>query len=176
MEDEKEAVYDFDRVSEWVGRRFRKGKPGKSADALWIRNEKEFFLFEFKNTCRQHMPWKELHEKAYDSMIPLQLVFCPNISLEELAQRTVYIVVYHDNAPVRDGYRFHQSNSFEKTREWTKRLANVEEEPGVLWGLECFVNVFFKRVYTVEKEYFQRVVKQKVFAFGSARSKEQQLE
>lgn len=94
--DYQNLVYNFDRITNDIAHIYRVKKPCKSCDALYIKDDAHIYLIEFKNVRKSRVPKKELHQKAYDSIMTLQMAFFPEFSLEELKMRVVLIVVYND--------------------------------------------------------------------------------
>lgn len=145
-------VYKFDDISEFEGAKYRLGKKMHSADALYIKEDGSAYLFEFKNERKNRMPWKSVRLKAHDSIITLQIIFNPGISLAEWASKTTYFVIYNDGKVKQ---KENQSMHFDKFKEAIKVLAKEESKYPILWGMELYEEIFYKKVYTIDVKDFE---------------------
>jgi len=165
-EGEKE-VYLFDTISEDVAAILRKGKKCKSVDAVVVKpNKEKVFFIEFKNTRHAHMPKNELFYKAHDSVCTYLLAMESNISLEQLKEKAYYIVVYNDEVNVVDSEK--SSASLEKLKN-NLRVISKKESPldRVQWELDQYEGKLFKKVYTVDKSDFIRLLKPMIWNLTS---------
>lgn len=151
---ERYEVYNFDKLTELVAEKFRKNKKTKSADAFFVNKKDEFYLIEFKNTPKNHMPRNELFYKAYDSILPIQLLFGDGLNIGELCKKLTYIVVYNNNVHLSRKCTENPSASFEAFGAEMAKLAKVDKNIEIYFGLEIYKDVFFKNIYTIDKEDF----------------------
>ena len=100
------------------------------------------------------MPKNELFPKAYDSILPIQLLFCNDLSLTELCQKLTYIVVYNNNAHLKRNCTEAPSASFEAFGKKMAELAKTDKKNKIFFGLEIYKGVLFKNIYTIDKEDF----------------------
>ena len=112
----------------------------------------EFYLIEFKNTPKNHMTRNELFYKAYDSILPIQLLFGNELNIAELCNKLTYIVVYNNNAQLSEKCMENPSASFEAFGMEMAKLAKVDKNAEIYFGLEIYKDVLFKNIYTVDKE------------------------
>ncbi len=157
--DYQNLVYNFDRITNDIAHIYRVKKPCKSCDALYIKDDAHIYLIEFKNVRKSRVPKKELHQKAYDSIMTLQMAFFPEFSLEELKMRVVLIVVYNDAEIVE---KEQDSVSFDAFK---KKLADLSKSQNkILFGLEIFQKVLYKAVFTLEKQEYVKTMHNVIFS------------
>ncbi len=153
----QQECYNFDLLSELVANKYRKGKKTTSVDGLIVKEN--IYLIEFKNTRKGHMPKKELFYKAYDSLYTLQLLGYKNLSINDLAKITTYIVVYNDNAV---GQKEQKSDSMEQMKQKLKELSKVGTDYPIHFKLDIYKPEIFKEIYTVDKMVFETDVINKI--------------
>ena len=151
-EKENEA-YRFDDLCGLEGKRYRRGKKIRSADALYIKNDGEIYLFEFKNVRKSHVPWKELYEKAHDSLFVLQALLFPDFSLRACAERINFYVIYNNNSITEQE---NNSEAFEGIRNTIQTWAKAADRYPILWGLGLYEGTFYKKVMTIDVADFER--------------------
>lgn len=167
MNDNKEPVtlkenkvYKFDDISQLEADKYRRRKKMCSADALYIREDDSFYLFEFKNTRKSNVSWKSILIKVHDSLITLQIMFNPEISLSEWAAKTTYFVIYN-NSKVAD--KENEAMHFDKFKQTLKEIAGEKSDYPILWGLELYENNFYKKVYTIDVKDFEKYFFPQIF-------------
>ena len=130
-------VYNFDRITSDIAAIYRAKKPHKSCDALYIKDDAHIYLMEFKNVRKSRIPKKELHQKAYDSIMTLQMAFFPKLSLDEL------------------------SVSFDAFKRKLSDLSKSRNK--ILFDLEIFQGIFYKEVLTLEKQEYVKTMHDVIF-------------
>ena len=156
--DSAQKVYDFDKITEKVAKHYRASKPHDSCDALYIKDEDNVFLVEFKNARSSHVPKKSLKQKAYDSIMTLMCALSPSLSLEETKRKVTLVFVYN-NAAGRESVT--PSKAMEQMKNKMFKLSN--EPKVILFGLEIYKGVFYRDVYTVDKTEFIENIWGKIF-------------
>lgn len=154
-------VYRFDDISQDEGNKYRRKKKLSSADAMYIDSEGKIFFFEFKNAPHNQVPYKSIYEKMHDSILTWQVCQASNESLDNLMEKSAYFVIYNDSH--YEGIRENKSVSMERMKEHMKKLAKREEEP-ILWGLDLYLNSFYKEVHTIDVDTFEKEYAQKIFS------------
>lgn len=157
--DYQNIVYYFDYITEYIADTYRVKKPHRSCDALYIKDDAHIYLMEFKNVRRSRMPKKELHEKAYDSIMTLQMAFFSNLSLDELKKRVVLIVIYNDAGIVE---KEQDSASFEAFKSKMSDLSKSQNK--ILFGLDIFRGILYKDVLTLEKQEYIKTMHNVIFS------------
>ena len=153
-----QEVFDFDEITKEIADIYCVKKPLTSCDALYIKDDDHIYLIEFKNTRKSNMPKKELFRKAFDSISNLAFAFFSTLSLEELKERVYLIIVYNDDALIE---KEQESVSFNSLKNKLKHLS--KSKPTVLFGLEIYENVLYKKVITVEKDIFMQKTYKEIF-------------
>lgn len=156
--DFQNVVYDFDIITNDIADVYRVKKPQKSCDALYIKDYENIYLIEFKNARKSRVSKKELQQKAYDSIMTLQLAFFPEYSLNDLKKKVVLVVVYNDNGIVE---KEQDSASFDALKD--KLNSFTKGGKSILFNLEVFQGVLYKEVFTLEKQEYSKVMHQKIF-------------
>ena len=154
-----EPVYDFDEISEEVAAVYRNKYTLASCDALYIKDERNIFLFEFKNARKSRIGWKQLHCKAYDSVWTLQTSIFPHLSLNELRERLTMFVIYNDDGVVE---REQESPAFDALKAKMAGLADGSDE--ILFRLEIFKGFLYKNIFTVEKDTYMKEYHRQIFS------------
>lgn len=158
----EQEAFQFDGLSALEAERYRRKKKLCSADAFYIKNEKEMFFFEFKNTRKSHVSWKSVQQKAHDSLLTMQVLMFPELSLQECADRTSYFLNYNDGA-----VKEHEPPSFGQIKAKMGRLAEEEDTYPVLGGMEVFKDTFYKKVYTIDISSFEEQFLDIIYEGGS---------
>lgn len=156
--DFQNLVYNFDSITSDVADIYRAKKPHKSCDALYIKDDAHIYLMEFKNVRKSRIPKKELHQKAYDSIMALQMAFFPKFSLDELKKRVVLVVIYNDAGIVE---KEQNSVSFEALKSKLFDLSKSENK--ILFGLEIFKGILYKDILTLEKQEYVKTIHDGIF-------------
>lgn len=146
-------VYNFDIITNDIAAIYRVKRPHRSCDALYIKDSMHIYLLEFKNVRRSRIPKKELHQKAYDSIMTLQMAFFPEYSLEDLKAKVVLIVIYND-----DGIVEKEQHSIFFNEIKNKLSSFSKSQKRVLFDMDIFRGILYKDVLTIEKqEYLSKV-------------------
>lgn len=153
-------VYNFDALGALEAEKYRRKKKLCSADAFYIRNEKQMFFFEFKNARKSQVPWKSIPLKAHDSLLTIQALLFPKLSLQECAQRISYFVIYN-NHKIADAEN--ESKSFEKLKEKMGTLAQKTSDYPILWDMDIYEDTFYKKVYTIDVSDFEHDFMKQIF-------------
>ena len=151
-------VYNFDRITSDIAAIYRAKKPHKSCDALYIKDDAHIYLMDFKNVRKSRIPKKELHQKAYDSIMTLQMAFFPKLSLDELKMRVVLIIIYNDAGIVE---KEQDSVSFDAFKRKLSDLSKSRNK--ILFDLEIFQGIFYKEVLTLEKQEYVKTMHDVIF-------------
>ena len=158
--DYQNPVYNFDSITSDIANIYRVKKPHKSFDALYIKDNSHIYLIEFKNIRRSRIPKKELHQKAYDSIMTLQMVFFPNLSLNELKTRVVLIIIYNDDDGIVE--KEQDSISFDALKRKMCDLSKCQNK--ILFDLEIFRGILYKDVLTLEKQEYIKTMHNVIFS------------
>ncbi len=153
-----QKVLDFDEITKEVGGLYRNKKPLASCDALYIKNDDQIYLIEFKNARKSRIGKTFFLQKAFDSLMTLAFAFYPGLSLKELSKRVYLIVVYNDDGIVE---KEQKSVHFQAIKD--KINSFTTQEHRVLFGLEIYREVLYKEIFTVEKDYFMQQIYKKIF-------------
>lgn len=149
----KQKAFKFDDLSAFEAELYRRNKKLCSADALYMKNDKEMFFFEFKNTRKNHVPWKSVQQKAHDSLLTLQVLLFPELSLQECARRSSYFLIYNEKAMKETE---NPSVSFEEFKKKIRKMAGKRGTYPVLGNMEIYEDTFYKKVYTIDVADFER--------------------
>lgn len=156
--DYENVVYNFDIITNDIADVYRVKRPQKSCDALYIKDSENIYLIEFKNVRRSRVPRKELQQKAYDSIMTLQLGFFPRFSLNDLKEKVVLIVVYNDDGIVE---KEQDSVSFDALKN--KLNSFSKSGKNILFNLEIFKGILYKDIFTLEKQEYSKTMHQQIF-------------
>ena len=156
--DYENLVYKFDAITNDIANVYRVKRPHRSCDALYIKDNQHIYLIEFKNVRKSRIPVKELQQKAYDSIMTLQLAFFPDLSINDLKERVVLIVVYNDNGIIE---KEQESVSFDALKSKLSSYANGGSK--VLFNLDIFQGVLYKEVLTLEKQEYSKAMHNVIF-------------
>lgn len=156
--DYQNIVYNFDSITSDIADIYRVKKPNKSCDALYIKDDAHIYLIEFKNIRKSRIPKKELHQKAYDSIMTLQMAFFPELSLDELKMRVMLIVIYNDDGIVE---KEQESVSFDAFKRKLCSLSKSQNK--ILFGLEIFRGILYKDIWTLEKQEYIETMHNMIF-------------
>lgn len=154
----QDEVYCFDDVSKMIASVYRRSKPHTSCDALYVKNKDNIFLIEFKNVRRSRVPKKSLMEKAYDSIMTLQMAFFPNYSLNDMKEKVSLVFVYNNDGIVE---KEEYSECFDKFKNKLSELSG--EKDNILFNLEIYKGILYKDVFTVEKVDFMNKIYPMIF-------------
>ena len=157
--DYQNPVYNFDIITRDIADIYRVKKPHNSCDALYVKDDAHIYLMEFKNVRKSRVPKKELHRKAYDSIMTLQMAFFPELSLDELKMRVVLIVIYNNDGIVE---KEQDSISFDAFKSKLSSLSKSQNE--ILFGLEIFRGILYKDVLTLEKQEYEETIHNEIFS------------
>lgn len=141
-----QEVYHFDKITEQVANHLRSSKPQCSCDALYVKDDDNIFLLEFKNVRSSRVPRKSLKLKAYDSIMTLMVAFDPSLTIEDIKKKVTFVFVYN-NAAGKE--KVSQSHAMEQMKNKLFELSNEPET--ILFGLEIYENVFYKEIYTIDR-------------------------
>lgn len=165
---DKREVLDFDEISKQIGQQLRMGNKPRSCDALFL-GEKYNYLIEFKNIksgdLKKSKP--ELHEKAYDSIFQLQLYLDKKEYLEEMINKTRFVLVYNDLKGTEEAATdIASSKSIDKMigkmKEFSK-LKDLDKFPKK-FGLGRLEGKLYEKIITVDVSDFNESLKQVIFS------------
>lgn len=153
-----QKVYDFDKITEMIADDYRRSKPQCSCDALYIKDKNNIFLVEFKNVRKSRVPKNSLKEKAYDSIMTLQMAFFPNYSIHDMRKKVTLVFVYNNDGIIE---KEQDSASFDNLKNKLKNLSGSKTE--ILFDLDIYKDVLYKDVVTVEKTEFMNCIHPIIF-------------
>lgn len=148
IEDDKTKVYLLDEISKEIAKEYEIDIPS-SCDALCMVKE-DIFIIEFKNREYKDITSKDkrdIRKKVYQTPELLLSDFCRNWTVDDLANHAVLLVVFKN---MQD-----KEESFGKIVEKINHWANGNSSP-VKCKLAKFKGVFYKDVYTIGKEEFEK--------------------
>ena len=153
-----QIVYDFDEITKEIADIYRNNRPVASCDALYVKDKKHIYLFEFKNARRSRIGKNFFAQKAYDSAMTLLFAFYQNISLEELRDCLYLIVVYNDENVVEKEQESAYFEAFKKSVGCLAGSRNI-----ILFHLDTYKGTLYKEVITVDKDYFMEQIYPQIF-------------
>ncbi len=145
-------AYDFDKIKDRVcAFRSKATKSLRSADAFLSVNEDsgaKYYFIDFKNQkvgniqSVKDQGKNELIQKAFDSLLVMAMTFGRNVSMKEIQEHSVFIVVY----PKQDfSVRFLE-------------VLNQCADSRPLWNLDKLIsNGFYQSVHTISDEDFSEL-------------------
>lgn len=154
-----QEVYDFDEIAQAVAKDYRISKPQRSCDALYIKDNDNIFLLEFKNTRSSRVPRKSLKEKAYDSIMTLMFAFFPEYSLNDIKNKVTLVVVYNNEIGAES---IPKSEAIDKMKRKLQGFSDGNRN--ILFELEIYKDVLYKDIYTVDKSEFIAGTHEMIFA------------
>ena len=113
-----------------------------SSDAFYIHCNGEMYLIEFKSGVMEEGKNHNVRRKMLDSLLLLTDIIDKKIS--HTRKELNYILVYDKNT---------QKDSFAEIAKSVSRDGNKEF---VRFGLQRFETIYFKRVFTVTRERFEK--------------------
>jgi hypothetical protein len=128
-------VVNFDTFKDSIVRRFGLSESPKSCDALCYING-QFFLIEFKNG---KMNKHEIRGKIFESLLLLTEEL--KVTINYTRDNLTFILVYNDSAQGR-----HDIDSA------LSRKAKIND---ILFGLDGFERLYFKKVFTMNENEFE---------------------
>lgn len=156
--DYEDPVYNFDIITNDIANIYRTKRPHKSCDALYIKDYKHIYLIEFKNSRKSQVKNYDLQQKAYDSIMTLQLAFFPELSLNDLKTRVVLLVVYNDDGIAE---KEQDSKSFDALKNKLSSLAKGGSK--VLFNLDIYKGVLYKDILTLERQEYSKTMHKVIF-------------
>jgi hypothetical protein len=126
--------------------------PPKSCDALYMANNKDFFIIEFKNGDIYALKNYEIKVKIFESLLMLSERFSETIKF--MRDNMSFILVYNEEAK-------HGEKQFRDIGEdASKQLIHDSifkhaKEHLIRFGLYHFKKLYFKDVFTYSKKEFE---------------------
>lgn len=90
----------------------------------------------------------------------LQMVFFPNLSLNELKTRVVLIIIYNDDDGIVE--KEQDSISFDALKRKMCDLSKCQNK--ILFDLEIFRGILYKDVLTLEKQEYIKTMHNVIFS------------
>lgn len=147
-------VLRFDDLSQKEADKYRRKKKLRSADGVYVNKRGTIFFFEFKNAPHSHISKNNIIEKMHDSILTWQVCRDANVSLEELAEKSIYFVIYNDSR--YGGERENISPSMDKMKNKLGTLAQKANQENILWNTDIFLNSFYHEVHTIDVDVFEQ--------------------
>lgn len=154
-----QEVLDFDEITQEIADVYRNKRPTASCDALYRKDDNHIYLIEFKNARRSRIGKNFFKQKAYDSVWTLLFAFYQDLSFEELKERLYLVVVFNDEEMME---KEQESRHFQAFKEQVGHLA--EDKKRILFDLDIYKGVFYKEIYTIEKNIFLEQFCNDIFA------------
>ena len=153
LSDSKLKVVNFDAVKEKYIRELSLPMP-TSSDALYIDDNGDFYLIEFKAGIIDTKKSYLIGRKIYDSLLILTDIIKEGISFTR--QRLSFILVYDES---KNPLELHPCGEvqFSPSREAIIKQINDKraQKEQIRFSLERFETVYFKRVFTRTKDEFE---------------------
>jgi hypothetical protein len=142
------TVLNFDNFKDEFVKNMKLNSVPKSCDALYMTDQNEIFLIEFKNGKIEALKNYEVKIKIYESLLILCEKF--SITIDFTRNNISFILVYNEDAA-------HGLNQYEDTglNKLQIFLFNLANEPIIRFGLNHFKKLYFKEVYTYTKAEFE---------------------
>lgn len=147
-------LINFDGIKKKICKGYR-GEALASCDGMIIHNGIRY-LIEFKNQSEDNIDKAKIKNKAFDSLTLIALN--ENITREQIAQDTVFIIVYNNEEYVEGPASYCPSEAIDnftkKLKKWSKKKG-LEQYPRK-FDTSIYVNKFYKQVYTIDVSVFKR--------------------
>ena len=145
IDDNAHKACNLDALTVRVCKALRAGQPSASCDAYLEKNGTYWFI-EFKNQDSGNVDGNEIWRKAYDSVSTVRMAIDQTITLDDLCQDAVFLVVYQDDEPELKG--------LDAIKQSTVDLAE-EEEIAPYWGLKKIEGKLYRKVCTIPATEFR---------------------
>ena len=133
-------AYKLDDLTVQVCRRLRGGIALSGCDA-YLKSNDVYWFIEFKNREAVQIDPEDIRKKAYDSVSTVRMVVNQTITLDDLCQNAVFLVVYQDEEPKTE----------DAIEQKTAELAEMEH---IRWGLGRIQGKLYREVHTIPKSEF----------------------
>lgn len=166
IDDSDIEVYNFDKIKKYVSKKLRGKLDPSSSDAFYYKNENEAYLIEFKNQPHQNVDTEGIRKKAYDNIFLLLLTFYPDLTVEELTKKLVFIVVFNENKNNDDlSTKMNISKNYNNIVDRMAELAGKKgmEKLPVYYELDRIKGNLYKEIFTVDVEVFNSQLKNIIF-------------
>lgn len=146
MTDSQIVALDFDKIKTNYASYFScKNDCASSVDALFDDDNNKLFI-EFKNGNLKKQ-YSKIRAKARDSILIYGEI--KDKTLNEFRHNYSFMLVYNS-----------EINKTEKSKEYiSKSVHNLAKEHEVFFGMNVLKKVFFKEVYTLDKNEFEEFLK-----------------
>ena len=144
IDDDKHIACKLDDLTRRVCEELRNGQTLCGCDAYLKANGIHWFI-EFKNQYADSISQKKIQQiwrKAYDSISTVRMAIDQTITLDDLCQNAVLLVVFRDEEqPGLDAFKQITSGY-------------VKKEYPVYWGLRKIEGKLYREVHTIPKSVF----------------------
>lgn len=148
----KHRMINFDGVKKRICKYYR-GEELSSCDGMLIKDNCRY-LIEFKNQSEGNIDKVKISNKAFDSVALLTIN--ENLTREQIAKNTIFIVVYNNNKYDKNAKSYAPSQSMDKFAMKLKSFAKKEgwEKYQKKFDSDKYIGTFYKSVYTVDLSEF----------------------
>lgn len=140
-------AYKLDALTVQVCKKLRHGQTLSGCDAYWKSGGTHWFI-EFKNQNAKGVYDKraDIWKKAYDSISTVRMAIDQEITLDDLCQNAVFLVVYRDEKPQPEHFKL----LIEKGGAWGKVEEFIRE------GLRALEGKLYREVHTIPAAEFRQ--------------------
>lgn len=162
------TVVNYDRfLEDYLKSIYSKADKLESVDAFCMLDG-QYCLIEFKNG---DIDKKQLRYKIVSSVV--SIIFKNNIKSDIFRNNSLFILVYNKNSSgglPPEGYTNHHEEMYLKPSEINvsnskdiilNHVGNKAQKPIVRFKLEMYTNFLFSKVMTMDKEIFEKYIKDK---------------
>ena len=154
-------MINFDGAKKQICKNYRSTEL-KSCDGMLIKDDCRY-LIEFKNQSEGNITKDKIKDKAFDSVALISIN--ENKTREEIAQNTIFILVYNNEKYEENPHSYAPAPSMDKIAQTFKRWAKLEnwEMYPKKFDTKEYIGTFYKNVYTVDLKDFMATFFDKIF-------------
>lgn len=141
----EKTAYNLDAIKNYSCEMLRGAQRLSSCDAYREVNGVHYFI-EFKNQDQDKIDASSIKKKAFDSISIMRISLDPDITLEQLCDNSILLVVFKKNA----------TTGLPEIRATLHKLANEDESEPILFGLEKIKGKLYSDIHTIDEEAFRR--------------------
>ncbi|MBR3569830.1 MAG: hypothetical protein IKN96_03370 [Oscillibacter sp.] len=123
--DSPHKAYKLDGVTAKVCQKLRGGMTLSGCDA-YLKNNGVHWFIEFKNQEPKDIDPEDIRKKAYDSVSTVRMAVDQTITLDNLCQNAVFLVVYRDEEPATEDAIERKTAEFAGMRHIRWKLGQIE--------------------------------------------------
>ena len=145
IEDDNRIACKLDDLTKRVCEELRDKQPTAGCDA-YLETNGNYWFIEFKNEYADSInakTVKQIWRKAYDSICTVRMAIDQTITLDDLCQNAIFLVVYRDEEPKTE-------NGIER------KTAELADEEHIRWGLRKIVGKLYCEVHTIPATEFRQ--------------------